>query len=422
MLKQKVAHFIKTEQLFRQEDKLLVALSGGADSVALLRILLQLGYRVEAAHCNFHLRDEESDRDECFVTTLCHKLETPLHIIHFDTKAEAKKMHVSIEMAARQLRYRWFEETRIQCQANHISVAHHQDDNVETIMLNLIRGTGINGMCGMKVVNGHIVRPLLCVNREEIIDYLQHLGQDYVTDSTNLKDEYIRNKIRLDLLPMMKQINPSVSESILNTAAYLNNVTQIYRKHIEEGKQRVLTHQGINIEALKKEAGYESLLFEILSPLGFNSHQVNNIIQTLDGQSGKIFTSNSHQLVKDRTMLLICPSVEPKKPELKYEILGRTPDFQIVNEKHIACLDAEKIKEPLTLRNYQTGDWFIPFGMKGKKNVSDYLTDRKYSILQKQSQWVLCSGSAIVWVVGERIDNRFRIDKHTQKILRITLL
>jgi len=421
MLKKKVAQFIKTEQLFQKDDKLLVALSGGADSVALLRVLLQLGYEVEAAHCNFHLRGEESDRDELFVTKLCKQLDTPLHIVHFDTHAEAERLRISIEMAARQLRYLWFEQLREQCHAKCICVAHHQDDSVETVLLNLIRGTGIYGLCGIKVVNDTIVRPLLCVNREEIADYLKHLGQDYVIDSTNLEDEYTRNKIRLDLLPLMRQINPSVDESIISTAAHLKDAAQIYHEAMENGKLRVMKDQGIDIEALKRETAPGSLLYEILSPLGFNSHQVSDIMQSLDAQSGKIFISGTHQVIKDRALLIISAKVQDKEPNLAYETFERTTDFKINKDKSIACLDAEKIKEPLSLRKYQAGDWFIPYGMKGKKNISDYLTDKKFSLLQKQEQWVLCSGKDIVWLVGERIDNRYCIVEKTKRIMRITM-
>jgi len=422
MLKQKVGHFIKEKQLFAPNDKLLVALSGGADSVSLLRVLLELGFTCEAAHCNFHLRGEESDRDESFVTNLCKSFNIPLHIVHFQTEAVATERHISIEMAARELRYEWFDKLRTETGAQWVCVAHHQDDSVETILLNLIRGTGINGLCGIKAKNDYVVRPLLCVSREEITDYLQHLRQDYVTDSTNLQDAYTRNKIRLDLLPLMQQINPSVRESILSTSAHLSDVAQIYQEAMEAAQKRVLTPEGIDIEALRKENAKESLLFEILSPLGFNGAQVHDILAALDGQSGKLFTSNTHQVVKDRTMLLISALDPCKEPTLHYETIIRTPDFVISKERHVACLDADKIKEPLTLRLVQTGDAFIPFGMKGRKLVSDYLTDRKFSLLQKKNQWVLCAGEEIVWLVGERIDNRFRIDEHTGKVLCISVL
>ena len=230
MIQQRVIRYIEKEHLFLPDDKLLVALSGGADSVALLRVLHTAGYQCEAAHCNFHLRGEESNRDERFVRQLCQKYGIHLHTIDFNTTQYATEKHISIEMAARELRYQWFEKIRKECQADVVAVAHHQDDSIETILLNLIRGTGITGLLGIRPRNGTIVRPLLCINREEIIRYLQNIGQDYVTDSTNLEDEYTRNKIRLNLLPLMQEINPSVKNSLIETSNHLNDVATIYNK------------------------------------------------------------------------------------------------------------------------------------------------------------------------------------------------
>ena len=289
MNKKKIEQYIDQEKLFTREDKILVTLSGGADSVALLRLLLDMGYTCEAAHCNFHLRGDESVRDEMFVRELCLQLVVPLHVQHFQTMEEAEKRHISIEMAARELRYAWFEQLRLQQGADVIAVAHHKDDSVETLLLNLIRGTGINGLLGIRPKNGNIVRPLLCLDRKEITEYLQEIGQSYVTDSTNLQDEYTRNKIRLNLLPLMQEINPSVKESLLRTSEHLNDAALLYKKGIEEGKQKVQTEQGILISALLQEPAPETLLFEILSPLGFNSAQIKDIFTSLNGQPGKIF-------------------------------------------------------------------------------------------------------------------------------------
>lgn len=240
MFHHEIDKYIEEKQLFTLRDRVLVALSGGADSVALLRVLLALGYRCEAAHCNFHLRGEESNRDEQFVRELCRGLGVALHVTHFDTTAYAARHHVSIEMAAREMRYRWFEQLRQEREMSVIAVAHHRDDSVETFLLNLVRGAGINGLKGISPKNGAIVRPLLEVNRQDILDYLQHLQQPYVTDSTNLQDEYMRNKIRLNILPMLRELNPSVSESIAETAARLGDVSLLYNKEIEAGKRRVM--------------------------------------------------------------------------------------------------------------------------------------------------------------------------------------
>ncbi|WP_270439416.1 tRNA lysidine(34) synthetase TilS [Bacteroides bouchesdurhonensis] len=421
MIEQRVIRYIEKEQLFSQNSKILVALSGGADSVALLRILHSLGYECEAAHCNFHLRGKESDRDEMFVRQLCQQYNIPLHITDFDTTRYAEEKHISIEMAARELRYEWFEKKRIECHANRIAVAHHQDDSIETMLLNLIRGTGITGLLGIRPINGYIVRPLLCVSRKEIVCYLQSIGQEYVTDSTNLEDEYTRNKIRLHLLPLMQEINPAIKNSLITTGNHLNDVATIYNKSISEAKARVITSEGILISAILQEPSPETVLFEILHPLGFNPAQIKDIYHSLDGQSGKQFSSKEWKVIKDRDFLLlekICPE---RKDTPSFQLIREeseyTTDFQIPHEKEVACFDADKLSGNITLRRCQTGDTFIPFGMKGKKKVSDYLTDRKFSISQKERQWVLCCNEQIAWLIGERTDNRFRIDENTRRVV-----
>lgn len=421
MIQRRIIQFIEKEKLFSKEASLLVALSGGADSVALLRLLVAMGYHCEAAHCNFQLRGSESTRDENFVKELCSKLNIPLHIIRFETTKYATEKHVSIEMAARELRYQWFSELKESKGFTAVAVAHHKDDSAETILLNLIRGTGINGLLGIRPKNGIIVRPLLCVSREEIVNYLEQLQQKYVTDSTNLQDEFTRNKIRLNLLPLMQEINPSVKDSLIETGNYLNQVALLYQKGIEEGKQRVLSSEGIRIDALLKEASPEALLFEILHPLGFGSIQIQEILSSLTGQPGKQFRGKGTRVIKDRKYLLI----EKDRPEdtvtppfyLTEERREYTTEFEIPHDKETACLDADRLTAPLTIRKWQPGDVFVPFGMKGKKLISDYMTDRKFSLAQKERQWVLCSGEKIVWLIGERIDNRFRINKETKNIL-----
>lgn len=419
MYEHKITEYINHLRLFSVEDKVLVALSGGADSVALLRLLLSAGYSCEAAHCNFRLRGKESDRDEEFVRRLCREQQVELHVTHFDTEKIAEERHISIEMAARELRYDWFEELRKERRTAVTAVAHHRDDSVETILLNLIRGTGINGLLGIRPKNGFIVRPLLCMDRAEVVDYLKSIGQEYVTDSTNLQDDYTRNKIRLNLLPAMQEINPSVKESILATAEHLADAAAIYKKGIEEGKLRVSVPQGIRIEALKREPAPETLLFEILHPLGFNAARVKDIYRAIDGQPGKVFTANGYRVLKDRDLLWIEESKELTPPRLQMEELPYTPDFIIPRDKDTACLDADKLRAPLTLRLWRQGDSFVPFGMKGTKKVSDYLTDRKFSRLRKERQWVLCCGEDIAWLVGERTDNRFRVEEETKRVVVI---
>lgn len=419
----KVQQYIRENHLFTTSQKILVAISGGADSVSLLRILLSLGYTCEAAHCNFRLRGEESDRDEYFVKQLCKQLHIPLHVTCFNTAQMAKRQRISIEMAARELRYAWFEKLRIEVKADVIAVAHHMDDSVETFLLNLLRGTGINGLRGIRPKNGHIVRPLLCLSRQDIINYLKEIAQPYVTDRTNLQDEYTRNKIRLNLIPLMEEINPSFKATIIKTATHLNEASKVYHKGIAEGANRVCTPNGICITKLLQEPAPEALLFELLYPQGFNASQISDIFHSLHGQSGRIFISPQAQIIKDRNFLLWKSHTEnDRKPVLKIEEYIYSPNFTIPKDKTIACIDADKITYPLTLRKWEQGDTFIPFGMKGKKKVSDYLTDHKFSLLQKEQQWVLCSGKDIVWLIGERSDNRFRIDEHTRKVLCIQII
>lgn len=428
MLKNRVQKFIEEKNLFNIPDKVLVALSGGADSVALLRVLLSLGYSCECAHCNFHLRGAESCRDEDFVRALCERLSVPLHVIHFETEAYAKEHRLSIEMAARSLRYGWFEQLSVERGAEVIAVAHHRDDSVETFLLNLIRGTGIDGLKGIPQTNGRVVRPLLQESRENILAYLQAIGQDYVTDSTNLQDEYMRNKIRLNLLPMMKELNPSVLETIQETSGRLAEVASIYHLDREEALKRNVAVESermmrVPIADVLDDIAPVSFLHELLFPLGFNSSQIKDIHRCLSvPQSGKRFLSKEWEVIRDRDELLIeRMGAKESLPGLWMEEVERTSSFAVPKDKHIACLDADKVKHPLSVRKWQVGDKFVPFGMTGKKKVSDYLTDMKFSLLEKEKQYVVCSGEDIVWLVNERTDNRFRVTEKTVRVLMVRI-
>ena len=427
----KVEKYISKHNLLEKDGKVLVALSGGADSVALLVVLLKLGYKCEAMHCNFHLRGEESNRDEHFVTGLCRRLGVELNIVHFDTTEHAKENGISIEMAARELRYAAFEKQRKSIGACAIAVAHHRDDSAETLLLNLVRGTGIRGLCGIHPKNGYIVRPLLCVDREEITDYLKWRNEDYVTDSTNLTSDYTRNKIRLEVIPGLAEINPSVKESIAATAERMIEAENIYRHAINEAVKRVKKDNVINIRNLKREIAPSTLLHEILSPLGFNSSQTDEMAAMPDECSGKQFHAGNWCVTKDRNRFIITASNKNEHTQLILPPTGciRTEngsltierhafDGNIPREKEIATFDANKIKEPLTLRNVQNGDRFAPFGMRGTKLVSDYLTDRKKSIIEKQQQLVVTDSTGeIAWIVDERPSAKFGIDNKTQDVI-----
>lgn len=448
---EKVSQYIADHSLFQKEDRLLVALSGGADSVALLRVLHAGGWSVQAAHCNFHLRGEESDRDEEFVCSLCEELGIVLHVTHFDTRDWASRKHLSIEMAARELRYAWFDELCTEHALQYVAVAHHQDDSVETVLLNLIRGTGIDGLRGIRPKNGRVVRPLLGVNRTEVLAYLDALKQPYVTDSTNLTDEYTRNKIRLTLLPLLEEVNPSVRKSISAMTDHLSDVAEVYETAMQQAVQRVTVSDGseVLIERLLEEIAPKAILFKIFHPLGFTASQLDAIYTSLFGESGKRFFSRDWEVLKDRKRLLIrsrektspTQSIEKSVPmvntlqylpeettclnvttgKLCFRVTAFTEDFDIRKSQNVASLDADKVSLPLVVRCVQTGDAFVPFGMKGRKLVSDYMTDRKFSRFRKEQQLVVCDGSGrIVWLVGERSDERFRLKKgETRQVLEI---
>ena len=440
---ERVQAFIDRHHLFAPKAHVLVALSGGADSVALLRLLLRLGYHCHAVHCNFHLRGEESNRDERFVSDLCQVLGVGCEVVHFDTLAYAEECKVSIEMAARELRYREFERIRQALALDVVAVAHHQDDAVETLLLNLIRGAGINGLTGIKAKNGHIVRPLLCLTRDEIMDYLDGLGQAYVTDSTNLTDEYARNKVRLQLLPLMQQINPAASANIARAATHLADAAHIYNKVIEDHcRHMVIAKDGgidIDIAALLAVDAPETHLFEILAPYGFHARQVGDIYRALGGGAGRMFYASGYMALKDREVLAVRPMVDaeeqaeyslpsegvlklPDGMTIRVERLCTDETWRVPKRADVLCLDAERVNEPLVVRHAHEGDRFRPFGMRGTKLMSDFYTDLKMSLLDRQRQWLLCCGDDIVWVVGLRGSERCRIADRPKEVIMLTLV
>lgn len=440
----KISSFISDCRLLEKGDKCLVALSGGADSVALALVLRQLGYQVEAAHCNFHLRGEESDRDEKFCVDFCNSNGIKLHIAHFDTVSFARLRKISIEMAARNLRYSYFSQLKGHTGSAAVCVAHHQDDSVETVLMNLIRGTGIHGLTGISAKNGDIVRPLLCVSRCDIEIELRHAGQDFVTDSTNLVDDVVRNKIRLDILPLMRKINPSVNISIAKTAERVGEVARVFDTVIKDTACRAVVRDGGNMvkissDVLRKSQSAEYTLFHILKDFSFNSSQIEQISRALDAEPGKIFCSSSHCLLVDRDYIIIKPLIDDKPcriviPEEGVYVCGNSVRFKVERTDHAVatedmkvrnCLyaDFSKVSFPLIVRKIVAGDRFVPFGMKGSKLVSDYLTDRKMSLFDKQRQLVVEDAVGhIIWLVNQRSDERYRITDKTEAILKITCL
>lgn len=431
----KISKYIGNHNLLQLNDKVIVGFSGGADSVALLHALTRLDYSCIAAHCNFHLRGEESDRDEAFAQEEAKKLNIPFYKKDFDTTAYARQNRQSIEMAARELRYQWFEELRKDLKAQVIAVAHHQDDSIETFLLNVIRGTGIRGLTGIRPKNNVIIRPMLAVNRGEITQWLTKQKIDYQIDSTNLSDEYTRNFIRLRILPLLKELNPAVSEAILRTSGHLSDLEKLYLTWVEEERTKLIDAQKrISISQLLKSAAPQSLLYELIKPYGFTSPLSDSVFESLQKQSGKIFDApdSGYRIVKDRDFLLLTTQKEKDNvcytlnanDTLTYPIHLKTHtgevnnSSEILKKKTVAFLDYDKLTFPLILRTWNEGDWFIPFGMKGRKKLSDYFSDRKFSRIQKDQTWLLCSGSDIVWIIGERIDERYQI-KNTTKITLI---
>ncbi len=440
----KISGFIEANQLLETGKKYIVALSGGADSVAMTLFLKRLGYDIEAAHCNFHLRGEESDRDESFCVDFCKDNEIKLHIVHFDTISYAKLHKISIEMAARNLRYSYFEQLKRDICAEAICVAHHQDDSVETVLLNIIRGTGIHGLTGIAAKRDDIVRPLLCVARSDIEAELKRMGQRFVTDSTNLVNDVMRNKIRLDILPLMRGINPSVNVSISKMADRLGRIASILDTMIDDSAKRAVTKLDngsyrIDSDVVNGVPYSEELLYSILKGFSFNSSQVEQINKSRMSVVGRVYHSSSHRLLIDRGCLIVEPfeDTNPSKivvPEdglyiYKENVKFRVERFECIDGVHIDkarnlfFADASKIKFPVYIRTVECADRFVPFGMNGSKLVSDYLTDCKLNLFDKRRQLVVTDAdNVIIWVVNMRPDNRCRITETTKDVLRITYI
>ncbi|MES2591433.1 MAG: tRNA lysidine(34) synthetase TilS [Bacteroidota bacterium] len=441
-------HYIQKENLFKIDEKILLTVSGGIDSVLMCELFHKAGLSFGIAHCNFQLRAEESDTDEEFVEALAEKYDVPFHCTSFDTKAFAKKNKLSTQVAARELRYQWFEEIREQYQYQYIATAHHQDDSIETFFINFIRGTGISGLHGILPKQGIIIRPMLFTAKQEIETYVKKHKIKYREDSSNASDKYVRNKIRHQVIPVLKELNPSLENTFTTTIEHLRAVESIYKKDIESKRLKAVkqgeTGITISIEQLKKLQPISTYLYEFLKPFHFNASTVNEIIAALDGESGKQYFSASHRLIKDRALLLIEPivkngAIEGESPrafpikksqkafineelELNFKILKKSPDTVLQTPNTIAALDFDKLEFPLHVRKWQQGDAFHPLGMKGKKKLSDFFIDKKLSLKQKENTWLLTSADKIVWIIGLRMDERFKITEKTQKIYFVELV
>jgi len=434
---QKIQNYIEKGKLLNIGDKVVVGLSGGADSVVLLHILHKLGYSCIAAHCNFHLRGEESDRDEQFAFKFAASLNLPFFKKDFDTKNFAKEHRISIEMAARDLRYQWFAEQTENHQADAIAVAHHRDDNIETLLLNLIRGTGIKGLTGIQPRTGCLIRPLLCVSKNEILQYARNENLPFITDSSNEQEEIIRNKIRLKVIPLLETINPSVKDAIVQTIDNVNEAAKIYDTEIENAIRVVYNEGNISIPLLKTFPSPESILFELLKDYGFGKEVIKEIYCAMDSQPGKIFYAPEYYVVRNRDEFLLSPIINedeteyfiqknetffesPFPMEIRFQI--NEPNVEFDKNKNTACLDYDKLQFPLRFRKWKIGDRFIPSGMKNFQKLSDFFTNHKFSKIQKEKTWILTSGKDIIWIVNHRIDERFKADIFTKNRYIIKLL
>ncbi len=416
--------------------KLILALSGGIDSMVLSDMLLKAHADFVLAHCNFHLRGEESDGDEQFVRDYASQNGLTLYVKQFDTLNYAEEHKLSIEMAARELRYAWFEELRQQLNYDYIAVAHHADDQLETFFINLFRGAGIKGLKGMRPVNGHIIRPLLDVSREEILQYAKENGLMWREDHTNAETQFLRNKIRHELLPVIDGISKEGRSAILKSISHLASENELYRELVKEklsqmvaplwGADSCVGSDSTDMASLWDAATTSSfqLLFEWLRDYGFNSDQVHRIYEAMNGQPGTAFFSPTHRVTVERDGLELTPICQQYEAsiELSYRQIEKEADFVIDKSPQVAQLDYDKLTFPLQIRKWQQGDRFRPLGMKGSKLLSDFFVDQKMTTRQKEECQVLTTADGqIVWVVGRRIDDRFKISENTKTILFVQL-
>ena len=420
---------------FLEKGKLLVACSGGVDSVVLAHLLHELDFSIALAHCNFALRGNESEGDAVFVKELSNKLDCPVYIQEFDTKKYASRRKVSTQMAARELRYQWFQQLLDAENYDYLLTAHHADDNLETFFINLSRGTGLRGLVGMPEKNEMIVRPLLTCSRKQIMGYAKQQQLFWREDSSNATTEYLRNKFRIEVLPRFKAVSENAFQNFLTSQAHLKQSQALIEDYMALVYNLVVSETlhgyRIDIPKILELPNTEALLYELLHPFGFTAWD--DISSLLTAQSGKKIASNTHRLVKDRTFLLLTEI--PSSGPMSFDIpLGtqhiKTPiqlyfeestTFQVTNS-HTVFVDAEKLQFPLQLRKWEEGDVFYPFGMKGKKKVSKFFKDEKLSLVDKENAWLLYSQDEIVWVVGYRLDDRFKMTPNTTRLLKISLI
>ncbi|HTE26932.1 tRNA lysidine(34) synthetase TilS [Flavitalea sp.] len=452
--------YVQENKLFTKDDFLVLAVSGGIDSVVLVDLCKKAGFRLVVAHVNFNLREKESERDELFVRELATGAGVPVFVKNVNTTTYASLNNLSIQVAARILRYEWFELLRQELAdinktdrgrgSSLVVTAHHMDDSVETMLMNLFRGTGITGLRGILPKQEHLVRPLLCFTKNEIVDYANSLGLNWVEDSSNQLDKYTRNYFRNQLIPMLRKIYPQVDENLYQNLHRFQHAAVLYRESVDKKIRNLVEARGneFHIPVLKliKMPAYETILFEILMQYGFTPQQLSQVIQLLHSETGKQVLSDQYRVIKNRNWLIIAPAeqqhssyvliseddlhVPYEKGNLKLtrnkisEVRFRAEKPLIPAGSHpsIAYLDSKKITFPLLLRQWKAGDYFYPLGMKKKKKIARFLIDSKLSKTDKESVWVIESGKKILWVVGSRIDDRFKITDSTSEVIMITRL
>ena len=423
---------------FLKKSKLLIAISGGLDSTVLTYLCYQAKLNIALAHCNFNLRGSESDGDEDFVLQLAEDLDLEVFIESFETESYAKEHKLSTQMAARELRYNWFEELSKQLGFDYVLTAHHADDVLETFLINLSRGTGIEGLSGIPEVNNNVVRPLLGFSRTEIENHANANNLKWREDSSNASIKYLRNKLRHDVIPQLKAINPEFLNNFQNTLKHLKDTTDIVEESVNTVLQRAIKSIDDNqisyyVSEFQKVNNPKAFLYEIFKDYGFT--EWNDILNLLGAQSGKQLFSSTHRLLKDRDCLILS-EIATKQSENILEITSENKQvetnlgslvFEEVNavesqSRNSIYVDKDLLKFPLNLRSWQEGDYFYPFGMQGKKKLSKFFKDEKLSLLDKEKCLLLCSENEVVWIINYRADNRFKVTEQTKTILKITLL
>jgi len=435
-----VRQFIETHSLFSPTtDTVLVAVSGGQDSVVLLDVLHRLGVQVAVAHCHFGLRGDEADADEQFVRKLAKQYEAPYFAEFFQTKAFAQQEGISTQMAARALRYQWFEQVRQREGYACIATAHHQRDAAETMLLNLTHGTGLAGLHGIPAKSGHVVRPLLPIEKPALFDYLVENRLIWREDASNDSPVYQRNRLRQEVLPVLRDINPNLDQTLQITAERVGGAEEILRRYVQDTAAEAQYEENevtyLRIDTLQRTAATALVLHELLRPFGFSYLIAKDIVAAFGAEPGRQFDSPTHRLVKDREQLVITRKnlgnfgtyqIAAGQETLKIDglhlrlNLHEAEGFILPRAKNQAALDADKLKFPLMVRRWQEGDWFMPIGMKGKKKLSDFLIDQKIPLNLKDDVRVLVSGDGkIAWVIGLRPDERFKVTEETQSVLAV---